>query len=140
MNPKKPRKKCPVCGEEAKRTQLTFCSNSCQMIHQNKIRYETQKKLWLSGKYQSIKKGMLKRLVREKFGDKCTKCGWNEVHPVHGNIPVELHHKDGDWRNNHPNNLDLLCPNCHALTPTYRALNKTPVYRGKNAQRKNWDR
>jgi hypothetical protein len=31
---------------------------------------------------------------------------------------------DGDWRNNAPENLALLCPNCHALTPSFKALNK----------------
>jgi predicted HNH restriction endonuclease len=36
---------------------------------------------------------------------------------------VEVEHIDGNWRNNQPSNLTLLCPNCHSLTPTYRALN-----------------
>ncbi len=31
---------------------------------------------------------------------------------------------DGDWRNNAAHNLTLLCPSCHSLTPTYRALNR----------------
>ncbi len=41
-----------------------------------------------------------------------------------GRIPVEIEHIDGDWTNNLPSNLTLLCPNCHSLTPTYRALNR----------------
>jgi hypothetical protein len=40
-----------------------------------------------------------------------------------GPIPLELDHVDGDRRNNDPSNLRLLCPNCHALTPTYRGRN-----------------
>ncbi len=32
-------------------------------------------------------------------------------------IPLELHHKDGDRGNNKLDNLQLLCANCHALTP-----------------------
>jgi hypothetical protein len=35
-------------------------------------------------------------------------------------IPLELNHKDGDHGNNSKDNLELLCPNCHALTPHYR--------------------
>lgn len=30
-------------------------------------------------------------------------------------IPLELHHKDGDHFNNDFDNLQILCPNCHAL-------------------------
>ncbi len=32
-------------------------------------------------------------------------------------IPLELHHKDGNRSNNKLENLQLLCSNCHALTP-----------------------
>ncbi len=38
-------------------------------------------------------------------------------------IPLELDHRDGDRTNNVLENLRLLCPNCHALTPTYRGKN-----------------
>jgi 5-methylcytosine-specific restriction endonuclease McrA len=31
---------------------------------------------------------------------------------------------DGDATNNKEENLTLLCPNCHSLTPTYRGANK----------------
>lgn len=30
-------------------------------------------------------------------------------------IPVELHHIDGNHNNNELSNLQILCPNCHAL-------------------------
>jgi len=39
-------------------------------------------------------------------------------------IPLELDHIDGDNTNNELSNLRLLCPNCHARTPTYRGKNK----------------
>jgi 5-methylcytosine-specific restriction endonuclease McrA len=32
-------------------------------------------------------------------------------------IPLELHHRDGNRLNNKFENLQLLCANCHALTP-----------------------
>lgn len=38
-------------------------------------------------------------------------------------IPLELEHKDGDHGNNEISNLEILCPNCHAFTPTYRGKN-----------------
>jgi hypothetical protein len=40
------------------------------------------------------------------------------------NIPLELEHKNGNNTDNRIENLTLLCPNCHALTETYRGKNK----------------
>ena len=51
----------------------------------------------------------------------CERCGlttWLDVP-----IPLELHHKDGDRHNNVLENYELLCPNCHALTESYRGKN-----------------
>jgi hypothetical protein len=66
----------------------------------------------------------IRRYLFDKFGSKCSRCGWCEVHPTTNNVPLEVEHLDGDFRNNQEGNLDLLCPNCHSLTPTYRALNR----------------
>lgn len=55
-------------------------------------------------------------------GHTCMECKnslWNGVL-----IPLELDHKDGNSLNNSPSNLRVLCPNCHALTPTYKGKNK----------------
>lgn len=38
-------------------------------------------------------------------------------------IPLEIHHLDGDKLNNTLENLQILCPNCHALTDNWRGKN-----------------
>ena len=39
-------------------------------------------------------------------------------------IPLEVDHIDSNARDNHPNNWQLICINCHSQTPTYKAKNK----------------
>jgi 5-methylcytosine-specific restriction endonuclease McrA len=51
-------------------------------------------------------------------------CGWEKIHPITLKVPVELHHIDGDSKNNKLDNLILLCPSCHSLTPSFRGLNR----------------
>ncbi len=67
--------------------------------------------------YQSHKLRI--RLIKESyFEHKCYNCHnrtW-----MGKPIPLELEHIDGDPANNSIDNLTLLCPNCHALTPTFR--------------------
>ena len=72
--------------------------------------------------------GRLKTVVRnfifKKFDNECCECGWSEVNPFSGRVALEVDHIDGDSSNNAEENLRLICPNCHALTSTYKALNK----------------
>lgn len=51
--------------------------------------------------------------------DKCCKCGWSEKRFGYEHSTCHLHHKNGDEKNNKLDNLELLCPNCHSLTPEY---------------------
>ena len=48
----------------------------------------------------------------------CENCGLREWQGMP--IPLEIHHIDGNNTNNLMSNLQLLCPNCHALTSNYR--------------------
>jgi hypothetical protein len=67
--------------------------------------------------YQSNK--LRCRLLKEGyFAHKCYNCNLTEW--MGEPIPLELEHIDGNHSNNQIQNLTLLCPNCHALTPTWR--------------------
>jgi hypothetical protein len=53
---------------------------------------------------------------------KCEECGWHKK-TEDGRIPLELHHVNGDCRDNRLENLAVLCPNCHSLKASHRGCN-----------------
>ena len=54
---------------------------------------------------------------------KCEVCGC-DGHWQNGIISLEIDHINGDNSDNRIENIHYLCPNCHALTNTYRGKNK----------------
>ncbi len=60
-----------------------------------------------------------RNLLKLGIAETCANCGtgpeWNG-RPLR----LEVDHVNGDWWDNRPENLQLLCPNCHAITDTYR--------------------
>lgn len=64
-----------------------------------------------------------KRLISEKI--KCRKCeNCQQETWMNQQIPLELHHVNGNSSDNSLLNLQFLCPNCHALTENYRGKNQ----------------
>lgn len=116
---------CPACGKtfEAWRNKI-FCSRKCFVG----FGAMTLQRKWLCGEaLGNTQLGAFRSFVRpymlKKHKHKCSKCGWNEINPVTGVSPLAIHHIDGDVFNARPENLELLCPNCHSLTPNYKNLN-----------------
>lgn len=60
--------------------------------------------------------GKIRKKIFEERGRKCERCGWCEVNPFNGHIPVQIDHINGDNTDHRPENLMVLCPNCHSLT------------------------
>ena len=97
-----PDKQCNFCNQSREKYTLeeVFCKNSPVT--------------------QKILRGYVER--HKVLDYKCIKCGcdgnWQD-----GVISLEIDHIDGDNSNNEISNLRYLCPNCHALTDTYRGRN-----------------
>jgi len=117
-----PRFPCKQCGKESTND---LCSSKCRKV----FKEEGLVRDWLSRKISGMTSaGAVCKFVRlylfRTLGRKCTKCGWCEINPTSGKVPVQVEHIDGDFRNCSRENLTILCPNCHSLTPTYMGLNK----------------
>lgn len=68
-----------------------------------------------------LKLRLLKEGLKQKVCENCRKKKW-----LGKEMPLELHHKDGNRKNNLLSNLELLCPNCHSFTENYRGKNIKP--------------
>lgn len=113
---------CPTCGKTfqadlkyVKQGEAKFCSRSCVAIHFNGKRPPAKNKKHLN------------RIARDAyiamFGQPvCMMCG---------NRKADVHHRDGDRRNNDPANLQPLCRSCHiAHHNSQRGLMKIERERG----------
>jgi|CXWL01.1.fsa_nt_gi hypothetical protein len=128
--------KCIVCNEptKTKNSYVKCCSRTC---HQINLRNEYIKR-WkcglesgLTGKVKSVSR-FIRTYLFEINNNSCQKCGWNKRNNKTNKPPLQIHHKDGMFLNNKPDNLELLCPNCHSLTETFGGLNKSGHGRRKN--------
>ena len=123
---------CVNCNE--KEAKIKFCSRSCSVTYNNKLNPKRKKapviekisrkdaavQRFLNGEI-SDRGGLRKQLIRI-HGYRCEICEGTEW--LGQPIPLELDHISGLANDNRPVNLRLLCPNCHALTPTAKGRNK----------------
>ena len=73
-----------------------------------------------SDKYISTSKLKLKLLKEGIKENRCECCGITEWNGKP--IVMQLHHIDGNNKNNSLDNLQMLCPNCHSQTENYCGL------------------
>ncbi|MFD0199987.1 HNH endonuclease [Saccharothrix carnea] len=128
---------CRRCGSQerfGRRRNGPYCTWECF----NEDRYErtgsfaTWLAKWTSGLITGTgEDGRPDHRVRQALvflrGQRCEECGWNQVNPVSGRVPLHVDHITGDRSRNRPDEVRLLCPNCHSLTPNYQHLNNPGV-------------
>jgi len=101
-------KKCPVCQEGMPAWKsIKTCSRSCANTLRKGIKYDRQNN---RNKYVNLK-ATKKRLIALR-GGKCEECAYSVVPGI-----LHVHHKipRAKGGTNELSNLQLLCPNCHAI-------------------------
>lgn len=135
----KQKRYCKNCGAElvGENHQSIFCNNNNKC--KNDFTYKEYIKNWKDGANNGSQRNgnisiHIKRYLLEKTNCSCEICGCNWVNEKSGQPIVEVHHKDGNANNNKEENLQVLCPNHHAMTHTYRNNNSKNgrAYRRKN--------
>lgn len=123
--------KCVICNKEYHpyrgSKSMKYCSRKCFADYRRNIIYNKIE----NGTYKNVFSGnqILKKYLITKRGNYCENCQLSDWKST--NIPLTVHHIDGDAVNNIPSNLQLLCWNCHALTKNYGSKNSksTRTYR-----------
>lgn len=118
------RRFCPNCNIEIvgrMRRNNIYCTQECRAVYQKNKRIQD----WISGEISGTRDETVASFVRnwliKQSDNKCSRpnCRWGEKNPRTGIVPLTIHHIDGDSQNNRPNNLEVLCPNCHSITYNY---------------------
>ena len=79
---------------------------------------------WSNVPFDMVGPHKKKELLKTEANNACTKCGYAKQRDDGFSI-LEMNHIDGDHKNNKRENLEILCPNCHALTPNYKNYGRT---------------
>ena len=102
---------CVVCGKPILAgTNKKTCSRACSNKNRVGIKYGI-------GRPKDIvksQKALKIRLLKQR-GKKCEKCDYNK-HEI-----LNVHHKNRNRDDNRLENLELICPNCHAEEHYLRA-------------------
>lgn len=96
---------CKICGclilaSANKKT----CSRICANKNRAGMKYLGRSKKDKVKSYRQLRERLFR--IRPK---KCERCGFS-IYKI-----LQIHHRDRDRNNNELNNLELLCPNCHAM-------------------------
>jgi hypothetical protein len=141
-------KTCKECGKQIEKNQNLFCNNSCAAKYNNRKRNKKKRFCLNCGRhinkyankfcdincyqeYQFKNKILpmfylgkistndtIKKILIYLYGEKCIKCG-NNGSWMGKPLTLQVDHINGNSDNNTPNNLRLLCPNCHSQTETF---------------------
>ena len=149
---------CEFCNKEFNKQGIKYHQRYCD-LNPNKLPppkkteafYEAMKRRrgkvrngwsdvdWTKVPFEKLGGGKRRERLFQEANYSCSQCGFNKTrdngHPI-----LEIDHIDGDHTNNTRENLRVLCPNCHALTPNFRNWGRTSKHKtSKRLRRGNKD-
>ena len=107
-----------------------FCSRKCYVDSFNEGMKEQFERWKASGAQAEHSKHGLRQsykdLMIEEVEYRCPRCGWGTRNEYLDKVILTINHIDGDSTNNRYDNLEVLCYNCHTLTPKFGGLDARP--------------
>ena len=134
---------CKFCSRECDRRGLKYHESHCKenpdrifALPKTEAFYEAMKVRrgnvknqhsytdWSIVPFERLGFGKRRERLFQESNHSCSQCGYNKTRD-NGSSILEIDHIDGDHTNNTRENLRVLCPNCHALTPNFRNWGRT---------------
>lgn len=115
---------CLNCGKEIS-IKGKFCNNKCQGEYRIKQSINEIEKTGVFPHNENTNettRSSVRKYLIAKYGHKCSICGLSEW--MGQPIPLVADHIDGDTTNHKVENFRMVCENCNAQLPTYKAKNK----------------
>lgn len=140
-------KVCNYCGKGILKKENIYCGSSCAAKVNNKGKCRNkayfeklypsrEKKFWKTRPPTEFIKDPLggnhKAILIQERGYRCESCKRRKW--LKREIVLELEHIDGDKSNCLRENLKLLCPNCHSLTPTWKGRKNKGVWKRRYSE------
>jgi 5-methylcytosine-specific restriction endonuclease McrA len=119
---------CGHCGIECKWTHQGH-NKFCGVVCAQKFRSLERQKKFFEGTLEKVDRATARKYLAAKRGYNCEECGISDWQGK--KLTLHVDHKDGNPGDSRPENLRLLCPNCHSQTPFLGNANKG---RGRAAQ------
>lgn len=116
-----------VVKNKIKKLNLDTTHFRTKPIKHPKIYHFNLDQILVEGSFYENMTNLKRKLIESGYlKEECHNCH-RDKYDINGQIikmPLELHHIDGDRKNNRIQNLILLCPICHTLTKNYCGRNK----------------
>lgn len=112
---------CIRCGKQITNKWATkFCSSQCYNSYQKEIKIND----FLNGKLNdsTVRRSVIREFLISRQGGVCEIC---KNKPFHNEKPLVfiIDHIDGNFKNNNPDNIRAICPNCNSQTDTFTGKN-----------------
>lgn len=115
--------KCRNCDSSIDKRTNTYCNSKCFGEYKNKQLIQK----WINDPLSVYTADGLPSSIREylikQANYTCSECPWDKFHPTTGKSLLHIDHINGDAMDNRPENLRVVCPNCHSLSLYSGSLN-----------------